>query len=139
MKKMKSILTQHQKGFTLVELMIVVAIVGILAAVAVPQYQDYTRKAKLAELDSFAAKYKAEVAVCYMAEGKLDDCDNGSKGVSATVKVGRIASVTVTNGIIAVKSVDGLASDGNKAVKRTFTPTVDIAKGVTWGSADVEE
>jgi len=136
---MKRQVMKKQQGFTLIELMIVVAIIGILAAVAVPQYKDYTRKAELVELDSFAAKYKTEVAACYITEGKLDDCDNGSKGVSATVAVGNIASVTVTNGSIAVKSIAGLASDGTKAVKRTYAPTADAAKGITWSMTETEE
>lgn len=127
-----------EQGFTLVELLIVVAIIGILAAVATPMYQDYTRDAKLVELDTFAAKYKNEVMICYHTEGRLDDCDNGSNGVSATVAVGNVASVTVTNGVIAVKSVAGLASDGTKAVKRTYTPTAN-SNGILWAVAEVEE
>ena len=62
---------QMQKGFTLIELMIVVAIIGILAAVALPAYQDYTNRAKMAEVLSFASSGKIAVAEYFQAEGKL--------------------------------------------------------------------
>jgi type IV pilus assembly protein PilA len=58
-----------QKGFTLIELMIVVAIIGILAAVAIPQYQDYTVKAKLSKVQSTLAPVKTAVALYFQEQG----------------------------------------------------------------------
>ncbi len=55
---------QMQKGFTLIELMIVVAIIGILAAIALPAYNDYTQKARFAEVMSVGEGYKTSVAQC---------------------------------------------------------------------------
>ena len=60
-----------QKGFTLIELMIVVAIIGILAALAVPAYQDYTVRAKVAEVIGVIAKDKSTVSEYYLSMGKM--------------------------------------------------------------------
>lgn len=76
---------QAQKGFTLIELMIVVAIIGILAAVAVPAYQQYTLKARFSEVVSGAAPYKLAVELCFQEQGTLAaaNCTNGLNGIPA--------------------------------------------------------
>ena len=65
-----------QKGFTLIELMIVVAIIGILAAIAIPAYQNYTQKARFSETELAVASVKSGIDVCYQTTGNiLTDCD----------------------------------------------------------------
>ncbi len=74
-----------QKGFTLIELMIVVAIIGILAAIAIPAYQDYTIRAQVTEGLNLAADLKAAVAENYAGSGQWP-LDNAAVGITAVVR-----------------------------------------------------
>lgn len=91
-----------QQGFTLIELMIVVAIIGILAAVAIPAYQDYTLKAKFAEVASVAEAYQTAVTTCLQEMSDNTVCDLGSNGIPATQATTYVASVAVADGTITV-------------------------------------
>ncbi|MCK2207682.1 pilin, partial [Neisseria gonorrhoeae] len=105
-----------QKGFTLIELMIVIAIVGILAAVALPAYQDYTARAQVSEAILLAEGQKSAVTEYYLNNGKWPE-DNGSAGVaSASDKIiGKyVESVTVAKGVVTAE----MASTGvNKEIQ----------------------
>ena len=78
---------QTQKGFTLIELMIVVAIIGILAAVAMPAYQTYTKKAKFSEVVAGTSAIKTAVEICAQDLGTVTGCTDASNGIVA-VEVG---------------------------------------------------
>ncbi|EPI5685951.1 pilin, partial [Neisseria gonorrhoeae] len=104
-----------QKGFTLIELMIVIAIVGILAAVALPAYQDYTARAQVSEAILLAEGQKSAVTEYYLNHGKWPE-NNTSAGVasSAEIKGKYVKSVTVANGVVTAE----MKSDGvNKEIK----------------------
>ncbi|HGM0608614.1 TPA: pilin, partial [Neisseria gonorrhoeae] len=90
-----------QKGFTLIELMIVIAIVGILAAVALPAYQDYTARAQVSEAILLAEGQKSAVTEYYLNHGTWPK-DNGSAGVAnpTEIKGKYVQSVTVANGVV---------------------------------------
>ena len=126
---LKNLSTQkNAKGFTLIELMIVVAIIGILAAVALPQYQDYTKKSKFTEVVSLVGAARTAVALCYQTQGKLDDCDHGFKGIPEEVTTGtydNLDTMTIENGVITAKST--AASD---SVEMIATPTA--GNPLTW-------
>ncbi|HGH6166652.1 TPA: pilin [Neisseria meningitidis] len=90
-----------QKGFTLIELMIVIAIVGILAAVALPAYQDYTARAQVSEAILLAEGQKSAVTEYYLNHGTWPS-NNSSAGVasSSTIKGKYVKEVEVKNGVV---------------------------------------
>jgi len=104
---------KKQQGFTLIELMIVIAIIGILAAVAVPQYGQYTKRAKFSEVITKTAAAKTAVTLCYQEEGKLDECDGGKKGIPKDITGGTdiVLEVKPTAGVINAKGTTGLGSN----------------------------
>ncbi|ENV5610465.1 pilin [Neisseria gonorrhoeae] len=90
-----------QKGFTLIELMIVIAIVGILAAVALPAYQDYTARAQVSEAILLAEGQKSAVTEYYLNNGEWP-ANNGNAGVAspADIKGKYVKQVEVKNGVV---------------------------------------
>ncbi|HFA3556160.1 TPA: pilin [Neisseria gonorrhoeae] len=104
-----------QKGFTLIELMIVIAIVGILAAVALPAYQDYTARAQVSEAILLAEGQKSAVTEYYLNNG-IWPSDNSAAGVasSSSIKGKYVKSVTVAKGVV---TAEMKPSGVNKEIK----------------------
>ncbi|HGO9319995.1 TPA: pilin [Neisseria meningitidis] len=103
-----------QKGFTLIELMIVIAIVGILAAVALPAYQDYTARAQVSEAILLAEGQKSAVTEYYLNHGEWPGNSNAGVASSSTIKGKYVKEVTVANGVITATM---LSSGVNKEIQ----------------------
>jgi len=125
---MKSIKRQVQQGFTLIELMIVVAIIGILAAIALPAYQDYTVRAKVSELIVGASAARTCVTESYQANNATYTGVDSGCSVAPTGKISS-ATVSATDGKI---TLTGATSTVGQAVTVTLTPTSTTAGSLTW-------
>jgi type IV pilus assembly protein PilA len=125
-----------QKGFTLIELMIVVAIIGILAAIAIPAYQDYTIRAQVTEGLNLAADLKAGVAEQFAQTGSWP-ANNAALGIAAgSIKSGKYVSGVVVNGGTIQITYGGVNANTNlsaaAANRLDLRPTVSLNGDVIW-------
>lgn len=126
-------MTKQRRGFTLIEMMIAVAIVGIIAAIAMPAYTSYVRRSYFAELVTASSPYKVAVTACIARTNSLMACNTGMNGIPAAINtpVGMVARLAVRAGVITVTPV---AQNGILATDTyILTPTLSAGTGmVTW-------
>jgi type IV pilus assembly protein PilA len=131
-----NLVNKAQKGFTLIELMIVVAIIGILAAVALPAYQTYTKKAKFSEVTLAVSAVKGLMEVCLQTRGDsdLEKCDTAAKigaDLAGAASGGYVASVGITEKTGAITATATSALDSAQPTY-ILVPSVTTSGGVTW-------
>ena len=123
-----------QKGFTLIELMIVVAIIGILAAIAIPAYQDYTIRAQVSEGINLASGAKAAIAEYFMDTGAMPS-NNAAAGLEGTITGNYVQSVIVGPSGVVTVSYGNQANSAILGQTLTLTPSAS-AGSVAWQCDD---
>jgi type IV pilus assembly protein PilA len=132
---------KKQSGFTLIELMIVVAIVAVLAAVAMPAYQKYTAKAKFTEVITASSPVKQQVELCYFDKQSLSTCANGGSGNGWKIGTntsydngtnGFVDKIDVVSGAITVTPA---AKDGIVATDTYILSPTETNGSLTWATS----
>jgi type IV pilus assembly protein PilA len=128
---------KNTKGFTLIELMIVVAIIGILAAIALPAYQTYTNKAKFSEVVLASSGHKTAIEVCAQTEGALTTCLETTNGVPADLTAsGRLLSLEWLPTSATVGTLTAIAATANGLAGETYILTGTLLAGkMTWAKS----
>lgn len=133
MQKTRQKTLKFYPGFTLIELMIVIAIVAVLATIAVPSYQNYTKKAAVSELIQASSAYKAEVELCIYNTSSADNCSSGKNGIQAKPSnldnFKYLQNISVDAGKIAVTGKGSL-----EKISYTMTPTLQ-GETISWSIA----
>ena len=122
---------KKQQGFTLIELMIVVAIIGILAAIAIPAYQDYTIRAQVSEGINLAAGSKTAVTEFYQDTGGWP-ADNTAAGVEVPASINGKYTTSVTIAANSITVAYGASANANIAASTLTLVAVDRTGAVEW-------
>jgi type IV pilus assembly protein PilA len=137
-QELKLMIKSIQKGFTLIELMIVVAIIGILAAIAIPAYQDYLIRSQVSEGLTMAAAAKAGVSEFYANKGVWPSSNSAAgMGGASTIQGKYVENIEVTNGNIVIqygneanKKIGGSAAGTGETV--SLIPGASVNGDVIW-------
>lgn len=129
----KPLFKPYMQAFTLIELMIVIAIIAILATIAIPSYNTYTQKAALTEILRASSPYKSDVEICIYNTGAITHCSSGSNGIQAAKTANDetkyLKSVGVSAGVITVEGKGSLEGYGY-----TMTPRF-ANNNISWSTS----
>lgn len=115
-----------QRGFTLIELMVVIGIIAILSAIGVPAWQNYLRKAALTDMLQAFMPYRTAIELCALDRGGPQECVAGSNGVPSPTTTRYVSAIAISQGVVTLTGQESLTG-----LQVIMTPVWDNANGLT--------